>query len=59
MKHKGLVAFLSLIMFVVGGLAGVLNAVPVDLLLSPVLEWDTQVFKNMVKYAELQWTYHW
>lgn len=40
----------------VGGLAGVLNAVPVDLLLSPVLEWDTQVFKNMVKYAKLQGT---
>lgn len=40
----------------VGGLAGALNAVPVDLILSPVLEWDTQVFKNMVKYAELQGT---
>nr|AHF27185.1 metallo-beta-lactamase domain protein [uncultured bacterium Contig1777] len=40
----------------VGGLASVLNAVPVDAIMSPVLEWNTQVFKNMVKYAEQQGT---
>ena len=40
----------------VGGLASVLTAAPVDLILSPVLDWDTLVFKNMLKYAEAQGT---
>ena len=35
----------------IGGLAAVLNAVPVDLLLSPVTEWNTRCFANMMKYA--------
>lgn len=38
----------------VGGIAAVLNAVPVDLILSPVLEWNTNVFDAVVRYADLQ-----
>ena len=38
----------------VGGLAAALNAVPVDVIFSPVEEWNTSCFENMVKYAELQ-----
>ena len=40
----------------VGGVTGVLSAVPVDLILSPVLEWDTQVFHNMTYNATRQGT---
>ena len=38
----------------VGGIAAALNAVPVDLLLTPTLEWDTKAFQAVVKYADLQ-----
>lgn len=38
------------------GLSSVLNAAPVDLLLSPVLEWDSKAFSYMLKYAEKQGT---
>lgn len=41
----------------VGGLAAVLNAAQVDLLLTPVLEWESEAFKDMIKYAEEQGTY--
>lgn len=40
----------------VGGLASVLNAVPVDLILTPVTEWNSKAFNSMLKYAELQGT---
>ena len=40
----------------VGGLAAVLNAVPVDLLLTPVTEWDSKRFRRMMEYAEMQGT---
>lgn len=40
----------------VGGLAAVLNAAQVDLLLTPVLEWESEAFKDMMKYAEEQGT---
>lgn len=40
----------------VGGIAAVLNAVPVDLILSPVLSWETRTFDSLVKYAEMQGT---
>lgn len=40
----------------VGGLASVLNAVPVDLLLTPALEWDSKAFRSMMEYAALQGT---
>ena len=40
----------------VGGLASVLNAAQVDLLLTPVLEWDSDAFNSMIKYAEKQGT---
>lgn len=40
----------------IGGLASALNAVPVDLLLTPVLEWDSKPFRNMIKYANKQGT---
>lgn len=36
------------------GLSSVLNAAPVDLILSPVLEWDSKAFGFMLKYAEKQ-----
>lgn len=38
----------------VGGLAAVLNAVSADLVLSPVTEWHTRRFENMVKAASRQ-----
>lgn len=38
------------------GLSSVLNAAPVDLLLSPVLKWDSKAFEYMLKYAEKQGT---
>ena len=37
-----------------GGLAAALNAVPVNLILSPVLEWNTRAFENVKAYAEAQ-----
>lgn len=38
------------------GLSAVLNAAPVDLILTPVLEWDSKAFNSMLKYAEAQGT---
>ena len=38
------------------GLSSVLNAAPVDLILSPVLEWDSKAFSYMVDYAKKQGT---
>ena len=38
----------------IGGLAGALNAEPVDLILSPVTNWDSPPFQAMKKYADLQ-----
>lgn len=40
----------------IGGLAAVLNAAQVDLLLTPVLEWDSEAFRDMIKYADKQGT---
>ena len=40
----------------VSGLPAVLNAVPVDLLLTPVLEWDSKAFSSMMAYADAQGT---
>lgn len=40
----------------VGGLAAVLNAVPVDLLLTPTKEWDSKAFNSMKVYANIQGT---
>ncbi len=36
------------------GLSAVLNAVPVDLILTPTLKWDSKAFNSMLKYAEMQ-----
>lgn len=38
----------------VGGIAAVLNAVPVDLILSPVTDWDTNAFAAVLWYADMQ-----
>ena len=38
------------------GLSSVLNAAPVDLLLTPVMKWDSKAFDSMLKYAEAQGT---
>ena len=38
------------------GLSAVLNAAPVDLILTPVLEWDSKAFSSMLMYAEAQGT---
>ena len=38
------------------GLSSVLNAAPVDLILTPVLKWDSKAFESMLKYAEMQGT---
>jgi len=38
----------------VGGLAGALNACDVDVLYTPVLEYDTKAFHSMMKYALAQ-----
>lgn len=35
----------------IGGLPAVLNAVPVDLILSPVTEWDTKRFEAITRFA--------
>ncbi len=40
----------------VAGLSAVLNAVPVDLILTPVLEWDSEAFSDMKSYAQKQGT---
>ena len=40
----------------VAGLATVLNVARVDLVLTPVLEWDSKAFSNMLKYAAKQGT---
>lgn len=40
----------------VGGLAAAFNACPVDVLFTPVLEYDTKAFHSMMKYAEEQGT---
>ena len=40
----------------VGGLAAAFNACSVDVLLTPVLEYDTKAFQSMMKYAEQQGT---
>lgn len=40
----------------VGGLAAALNAVPVDLIFSPVETSDNEPFSNMVRYADLSGT---
>ena len=45
----------SLVLFIhVYGLSSVLNAAPVDLILTPVLKWDSKAFDSMLKYAEMQ-----
>lgn len=36
------------------GLSAVLNAAPVDLILTPTLKWDSKAFNSMLKYAEMQ-----
>ena len=38
----------------IGGLSGALNYAVVDTALCPVEEWDTKVFRDMVKYLEQQ-----
>ena len=38
------------------GLSAVLNAAPADLLLTPVLEWDSKAFEYVMKYAGRQGT---
>ena len=38
------------------GLSSVLNAAPADLLLTPVLEWESKAFEYVVKYASRQGT---
>lgn len=38
----------------IGGLAGALIAVPVDLILSPVSEWDSKEFRSLIKYADMR-----
>ena len=38
------------------GLSSVLNAAPADLVLSPVLEWDSKAFRSMMDYAARQGT---
>ena len=38
----------------VGGLAGVLNACTVDVIYTPVLDYDTDAFHALLKYAQLQ-----
>lgn len=40
----------------VGGLAAAFNACSVDVLFTPVLEYDTKAFHSMMKYAEQQGT---
>lgn len=40
----------------IGGLTAVLNAVPVDLMLSPVLSWSGRRFERLMEYADLAGT---
>lgn len=40
----------------IAGASAVLNAVPVEDILSPVLTWDSKEFKDIVKYASAQGT---
>ena len=40
----------------IGGLSGALNAAPVELLLTPVTQWDSEPFRSMMHYAEQQGT---
>ena len=40
----------------IGGLPAVLNAAPVELILSPVTEWDTNAFNDLSYYASEQGT---
>lgn len=40
----------------VAGLSSVLNAAPADLILTPVLEWDSKAFSSMLAYAGRQGT---
>ncbi len=41
----------------IGGLASALNAVPVEILYTPILDYDSRVFSAMMTYAGLQGTY--
>ena len=41
----------------IGGLASALNAVPVEILYTPVLEYDSKAFSAMMTYADFQGTY--
>jgi len=38
----------------IGGIPAVLNAVPVDAVLTPVLDWESSAFHAMMQYAERQ-----
>ncbi len=38
----------------IGGLAAALKAVPVDIILTPVLSWNTDEFKNLLDYADMR-----
>ena len=40
----------------IGGLSAALNAAIIDVILSPVLEWDSRQFSSMMKYADMQGT---
>lgn len=40
----------------VAGLSAVLNAAPVDVILTPTLEWDSKSFRKMIEYADLSGT---
>lgn len=40
----------------IGGLAAALNAVPVELIFTPVETWETKAFDNVIKYAKMQGT---
>lgn len=40
----------------IGGLSAALNAAVIDVILTPVLEWDTRQFSSMIKYADMQGT---
>lgn len=40
----------------IGGLSAALNAAVIDVVLSPVLNWDTRAFSSMMKYADMQGT---
>lgn len=38
----------------ISGLSAALNAVPVELVLSPVTEWETRRFRSMIEFADMQ-----